>query len=196
MGNVKDIRAISLPTLPLSIDETNFRCYALECLAVVGLVDWVFDWDRAIRRLGCCHYGKRCITLSTHFFNHFRISDPELVRRTLLHEIAHALAFSTHREHGHGRVWKNYCAILGIPDEKSRCKCDDFSPAPTASRPYRYALCHVDTGEVFHRYKSRPRLSPTRLSQAYITGRKKETLGKLVVVIDASRCSNASERYL
>lgn len=182
MGKANDISVIDLPRMPLSLDETGFRRYALQCFGVVGLSDWLFDWDRAIRRLGCCHYSKRRITLSIHFFNHFRVSEPELVRRTLLHEMAHALAFSTHREHGHGRIWKKYCAMLGIPDEKSRCKCDDFSPSSTASRPFRYALCHTDTGEVFHRYKSRPRISPARLAQAYITGRKKETLGKLVVV--------------
>ena len=157
--------------------------YAEACLRVLGLGDWAFGWDRAVRRLGCCHYRTRTITLSRHFVARFCAEAPQLIRRTLLHEIAHALAYIHHKETGHGRRWQHYCSLLGIAGEKSRCKCADFAPESRKSPTYRYALCHRDTGEIFHRYQRRPRFTPEKLAATYIVGRKKETFGKLCIKV-------------
>ena len=160
----------------------SVRQYAELCLLWAGLkrLGWSFDFDRGKRRLGCCNFRHLRISLSRYFVEHFKESNPELVQRTIYHELAHALAYSFHRATGHGSCWHFYCAQLGIPDEKARCACPDFAPA--TDRPYRFAICHAETGEVFRRYKNKPRISAARLAQSYIRGRADETFGKLCVV--------------
>lgn len=151
-------------------------------MEAAGLTNWRFGWDRAVRRLGCCHYAKRRITLSRHFVARFLQEAPQLICHTLLHEIAHALAYIHCKETGHGRFWKQYCAQLGIPNEKARCKCPDFAPQHRPTPTYRYALCHAETGEVFRYYTRRPRLTPAKLAHTYIVGRKQETYGRLCIL--------------
>ncbi|MBR7108638.1 MAG: SprT-like domain-containing protein [Akkermansia sp.] len=160
----------------------SVQVFARTCMDSAGLTDWCFGWDRAVRRLGCCHYAKRRITLSRHFVARFLHENPLLICHTLLHEIAHALAYIHCKETGHGRFWKQFCTQLGIPNEKARCKCPDFAPQHRPAPTYRYALCHAETGEVFYRYQRRPRFTSRKLSQTYIVGRKDETLGKLTIV--------------
>lgn len=150
------------------------------CVAALLPVGWSFGWDRAVRRLGCCHFGQRRITLSRYFVAAYLEKDADLVRRTVLHELAHALVMVEHRKSGHGRLWQHYCALLGIAGERSVCRCDDFAPVGYG-RTVRYVLCHCETGEVYRSYRRRPRLSARRLAQCYIRGRREETLGKLVV---------------
>lgn len=68
---------------------------------------WKLDFDNAIRRNGCCSYSTKTISLSRHYI---KLNTPELVKDTLLHEIAHAL---TPDDRGHGRSWKLKCAEIG-----------------------------------------------------------------------------------
>lgn len=168
-----------IPDLPWTVESV--AAYATACLGAVGLHDWSFGWDRAIRRLGCCRYQRRLITLSRHFVAHFIQSQPDLIRRTLLHEIAHALAYLYHRETGHGRFWKLYCNLLGISGETSRCRCADFAPQNRPAPTYRFMMCHRETGEVFRKYQRLPRLSEQKLRHTYIVGRKTDTLGQLCI---------------
>ena len=159
----------------------DVAAWVTACLAeLLPAAGWTFGWDRAVRRLGCCHFGQRRVTLSRHFVAAYLVKDVGLVRRTVLHELAHALVMEHHRKSGHGRLWQHYCSLLGIPGERACCRCDDFAPSGV-ERPVRYVLCHGETGEVFRRYKVRPRMSARRLAECYIRGRREETLGKLVV---------------
>ncbi len=149
-------------------------------LTELGLDGWHFVWDRALKRLGCCYNSKKRISLSGHFVQHYLDRSPEeqkIITDTLLHEMAHALAWEHQRARGHGSVWRHYCALLGIPNERSCTKCEDFE-LPHA----RYALIIADTGEVIRHYSRKPRMSAARLKRSYIPGRKEETMGKLVVV--------------
>ena len=168
---------LTAPCTPESVQD-----YAVACMQALLPEDWLFGWDRAVRRLGCCRYRTHSITLSRHFVARFCEEDPQLICRTVLHEIAHALAYIHHKETGHRRYWKHYCALLGIAGEKARCQCADFAPPARRTPVYRYALCHRDTGEVFYRYQRRPRLNARKLKQTYIIGRKAETMGHLCIV--------------
>ncbi|MDO5463847.1 MAG: SprT-like domain-containing protein [Akkermansia sp.] len=171
-------------TLPPAGEWTqpaDVAVWAELCLAALDLTGWSFGWDRAVRRLGCCSYGKRRITLSRHYVAAYLEKDATMVRRTVLHELAHALAMVQHRERGHGRVWRLYCNLLGIAGEKASCKCDDFAPPGHKRRSVCYELCHRDTGEVFRQYRGKPRLTAGRLAHMYIVGRRDETLGKLML---------------
>lgn len=171
-----------LPRPELPLTEEGIIRHTMSVLAAVGLQDWSFGWDRAKRRLGCCHYGPRRITLSSYFVRHFADKDPQLIISTILHEVAHALAYTHHRELRHGSCWRHYCAELGIAGETARAKCESFAPQTTTPRPCRYLLRHKETGEIFHRYVNRPRTTRHRLASAYIRGRKADTLGKLEIV--------------
>jgi predicted SprT family Zn-dependent metalloprotease len=74
-----------------------------------GLFDqgWQFQFDRAVRRMGCCHHRQKLITLSPHAVE---LNVEQEVIDTILHEIAHALVG---RGHGHDRVWKKMARRLG-----------------------------------------------------------------------------------
>lgn len=170
--------ALALPPEPLLDSLEAVEAHAVACLAAVGLPDWGFGWDRAVSRLGCCRMPRRLITLSRHFAEHFLERDPAMIRRVLLHELAHALCWVHAGRTGHGALWKAYCAALGIPGERATVRCEDFAQA----RPYRWVLCLSTTGEVIRYYRRRPyRLTPRRLASCYIPGRREETYGRLVL---------------
>lgn len=171
--------------LPEQTDFTSaedITAYALRCLALLHLRDWTFGFDRAVRRLGCCRLQEKRITLSCHFVAAYLArGESAQIHRTLRHELAHALAWTHHRSHGHGSVWKRYCAALCIPDERATTKCADFAPARRTPRRIVAVLCHAITGEVFKEYTRRPRHRAAYYRRCYIPGRKEETLGHLVL---------------
>ena len=162
--------------------------WATDCIKALGLTGWSYATDRATRRLGCCRVRQRRITLSRYFLAYYLERDAELVRRTVLHELAHALAWEHHRGRGHGWAWKRFCAELGIPDERATVRCEDFAPARLPRSP-RYALVHDETGEVFRTYVKRPRRSAEQLRLCYIPGRKEETLGHLECKMINAECT-------
>jgi predicted SprT family Zn-dependent metalloprotease len=82
-----------------------------------GLGNWVFEWDGAKRRAGACHHTKHKITLSIHYAERNAI---DLVKDTILHEIAHALAGPGK---GHGWEWKQICIRIGA--KPVRCYSSD-----------------------------------------------------------------------
>ena len=88
---------------------------------------WAFAWleDRPVLRakgrsalrgaaprriLGRCDGTAREIQLSRR---HALTGSAADVWETILHEIAHALAFAQ-GDHGHGQVWVHFCHVLGI----------------------------------------------------------------------------------
>lgn len=173
------IPQIPMPPVPDSVTEESVEFYAMQCIEWLRLEGWSFGFDRATRRLGCCRPQQQRITLSRHLVQHS--FDEMLVWRTLLHELAHALAWKYHRCIRHSGAWKNYCAALGIPGERATVSEETLRAAFTKGRPVRYILCHADTGEIYRIYARRPRISPEKLSKSYLPGRKEETLGKLVI---------------
>jgi predicted SprT family Zn-dependent metalloprotease len=85
---------------------------ASELMRMHGVGDWSFAWNRRKRALGLCRYQQRRIELSAHFV---RDNGEEIVRDTVLHEIAHALAG---QRAGHGPKWKSMCLRLGCKPER------------------------------------------------------------------------------
>ena len=85
-----------------------------------GLVGWRVELDGAKRRAGVCRYAERVIGLSAPMT---RVHSEDLVRDTVLHEIAHALVGA---EHGHDAVWRRTAVRIGASGE--RCVSTD---APT-----------------------------------------------------------------
>ena len=100
-----------------SLEEVE--AYAAACLQSLQLAGWSFGWDRALHRLGCCRFRERRITLSHYFVEAYLEKDRFQVWRTLLHELAHALAWVHRRHAGHGAIWRAYCRKLGLVDVAS-----------------------------------------------------------------------------
>ncbi len=173
------------PLPKLSAPPDQWTCldtiasYAEQWLQELGLDGWTFAWDRAVRRLGSCDGGKKRITLSKHFALHYIGRDAQtqhIITDTLLHELAHALVWQRHKIRGHDVIWRHYCALLGIPNERSCTNCESFDQSPA-----RYELIIQATGEVIRSYSRKPRITPARLKKSYIPGRKDETMGKLAI---------------
>lgn len=68
---------------------------------------WNFEFDGAKRRLGCCNFRTKRISLSKHVV---LINDESIIRNTILHEIAHALVG---RNHGHDSIWRQKALEIG-----------------------------------------------------------------------------------
>lgn len=95
------------------MDLTAARTLATSLMDEHGITElgWRFDFDRAERRLGCCHYRTRQITLSRAYV---LAADEPSVRDTILHEIAHVLAGPRAR---HGWEWKVQALKIGASTE-------------------------------------------------------------------------------
>jgi len=92
---------------------SEVRSLANALMTQHGLIDqgWRFKFDHAKRRLGCCKYGPKLITMSRHLVPHVK---PEELKNTILHEIAHALTPG----HGHDRVWQAKAIEFGCTGER------------------------------------------------------------------------------
>lgn len=102
--------------------------YAAEVLARHHIDEhldgWRFAWDNARRRLGCCKYSRRTISLSKPLA---RQLDEAEVLDTILHEIAHAVAG---HEAGHGPEWRAAARLLGANPQRCASVEVDHSDAP------------------------------------------------------------------
>lgn len=99
---------------------------------------WQFQWDRAVRRAGCCHYRNKTITLSLPIFSIEPNRDEAL--DMILHEVAHALAGYAA---GHGPDWKKTATKIGA--RPVRCHSLQTPPRPVVGE--------CDCGPIYHRHR-------------------------------------------
>ncbi len=134
-----------------------------------GLSNWTGGLDNARRRFGVCRIDKKHISLSRTLCE---LNDRAEVYDTILHEIAHALAWQRHGENcAHDKRWKAICVEIGARP----VACYDGEVIQPAAP---WVLVHRDTGEVFRSYHKKPRRN---WSTVWIRGRKADTLGKLEI---------------
>ena len=148
----------------------NIETYARLKMDELGLADWQFGWDRAKRRLGVCRLLEKSITISIHFVR-ANLETPHEIRDTILHEIAHALAWTRHGERTHGPRWKQICREIGaVP-------CVSAKPDAIRVTTYKYLLRLKTTGEIVGKYHRRPSFAKY-LKRMALKGRP-DTLGQL-----------------
>ncbi len=133
---------------------------------------WTGELDAALRRFGVCIPQEKQIRVSRHL----AALNPEAeTLDTILHEIAHALAYIEHgADCGHDARWQAIAARVGARPQRA-VKSSEVTTVAGA-----YFLVHRETGEVFRPYHRRPQARG--LSTAWIPGRKAETEGKLAIV--------------
>lgn len=68
---------------------------------------WTFQFDNAKRRCGQCQHDPKIISLGRSYVE---LNREELIRDTILHEIAHA---KVGRGHGHDNAWKLMARSIG-----------------------------------------------------------------------------------
>jgi predicted SprT family Zn-dependent metalloprotease len=138
-------------------------------------IGYSFAWMNRKRTLGLCNYSKKQILLSEDYvFN----NNVELVKDTILHELAHAFSYHIYgsRGHGHNQYWRSVCVQIGaLPN---RCKSTDDG----LKVDYAYVLRHKETKEVYSGFHKWPSKTANRISEVWIRGKKWETLGKLEIV--------------
>ena len=103
---------MSTTTQRFSLPCLQARDLACRLLTAYGLRDWSFAFNRSKRQMGCCRYDPKVIELSRYFVE---LNARDLIRDTLLHEIAHALVGPGH---GHDAVWKAMCLGVGARPER------------------------------------------------------------------------------
>lgn len=98
--------------------------FAHQELVKHGLKDWSvrLTTDMTKGFLGMCSYKDNCIIISAH---HIDIHDTEMVKNTILHEVAHALCPG----HSHDSVWREKARAIGCINTEA---CSNLSFTPEA----------------------------------------------------------------
>jgi predicted SprT family Zn-dependent metalloprotease len=147
----------------IEVSEVISEVYRL--LNQHGLVaqGWGFKLGRGKRRLGCCRYRDKTISISKY---HIALNTREEVMDTVRHEVAHAIAGPGT---GHGSKWKRIAASIGAKPSRTAML--------TESAPHSYeivcGLCHKVLQK---RYR---KMNPARLKRSYHPQCGRESIGKL-----------------
>lgn len=83
---------------------------------------WTFYFDDSVQRFGCCHHDTQSISLSAVLVE---LNDEETVTKTIVHEIAHALAGG---HAGHNHQWKKIALSLGHNGARCYASSDVIEP--------------------------------------------------------------------
>ena len=136
----------------MDIDEA--RVLAEGLMREHHLARWVLVFDRARTRAGVCRFASHEIGLSRVLT---ALHSPELVRETVLHEIAHALVGP---RHAHDAVWQAKARSIG---SDGRRRMSASAPRPVA--PW-VGTCPQGHATTRHRRPARPS-SCTRCARAF-----------------------------
>jgi predicted SprT family Zn-dependent metalloprotease len=80
------------------------------------LIDWSYQFDNAKKRAGVCKIQEKCISIS---LSHIENNELSVIKDTVLHEFAHAIAYELYKDSGHGLNWKHIAKKIGaIPKAK------------------------------------------------------------------------------
>lgn len=130
------------------------------------LTTWKFGFDNAKKRAGVCKLTLKEICISRY---HIKNNSTEVVLDTLLHELAHAIAYELYREKGHGKCWQKVAIDIGA---KPNATGDFILPeSPWA------LVTYCEKTETVQKIASRYRRN--RKIKDYLLKGKPDTKGKL-----------------
>lgn len=107
--------------------------------------EWKFKWDNDVQRYGLCRYKKQCISVSLPLA---RVNTVKSTKRTILHEIAHALTPGAK----HNLTWKKKAKAIGLSNPTR------FIPKTLGRTFFRFAQ-PKNTNRTFFRFAQRIRFA-------------------------------------
>ncbi len=114
MKNLKNYMSKKLQIVEILI-ESVINNLILEYPFLNG---WTFEFDNAKRRAGVCKITSKSISISV---SHIENNEISVVKDTILHELAHAIAFELYKDSGHGFHWKKIANKIGaIPRARGK----------------------------------------------------------------------------
>lgn len=129
------------------MDKNRAAWLARDLMDSYDFAHWDFAFDRAKTRHGQCDFTNQRITLSRYFVE---MNEEPLVRETILHEIAHAIAGPGA---GHGPRWQTVARNLGVrpvarkastmPKGRYKGVCPCGHPHNLHRRPKRLYSCNT-----------------------------------------------------
>ncbi len=131
--------------------KQEFTVLARQEMSRFALSGWSFAFDNAKVIFGRCYFYNKKITMSLPLFEANKTNNFIQVWDTLLHEMAHALAFIHDNHHQHGKEWKEWCVKVGAKPQ--RC----YTDAEVTAVTHKYHLVNSKTGEVAGKYHRKPR---------------------------------------
>ena len=130
------------------------------------LKGWSVGFDHAKKRAGMCQLKGKKISLSKH---HISQNSVDMVKDTLLHEYAHAIAFEKYRETAHGFKWRQIAQSIG-----AKPKATGHFNLPDAPWALVHQCPQTDNIELLaYRYRRNK-----KITQYFLLG-KPETKGEL-----------------
>lgn len=121
--------------------KSEARNLAIELMSKHNLSHWRFEFNTRKRALGICKHGLNVIGLSSYLLPSM---STDIVRNTILHEIAHALVG---RGHGHDYVWRAKALEIGCDGE--RCASIELEENTLA----KYSAQCSECGYVHNRHR-------------------------------------------
>jgi len=114
----------------------------------IHIPEWSFEFDNAVRRMGCCHYSKKKITLSKKLT---LLNDEDKILDTIFHEIAHAICGF---KNGHNHVWRAKAKELGACGK--RCYSTNVdSPLKVTQPKGKYTLVCLTCGKEYQCWRKK-----------------------------------------
>ena len=125
------------------------RNIALRLMRQLGLSDYTFTWDRAVRRFGCHNGRLKTLSLSRPMTEHE--NNEKRVINTILHEIAHALDYRKRGYSNHDSEWKRMAKSIGCSGER----CSSGSGVDKSQFMKWVATCPSCEREVYYARKTK-----------------------------------------
>lgn len=150
------------------MNTTLARDLALSLMAHYQLSDWTFKFNRKKSSFGVCYFFEQRIELSSIIV---QCNSIEEVRDTILHEIAHAVAFKLYNDTGHGIHWQEICKVIGAKPER-------FAGESAVCIKPKHYMVNAETGERLRAYHRLPNWHK-EIGTRFVTGKRIETIGKL-----------------
>jgi|AntRauTorckE6833_2_1112554.scaffolds.fasta_scaffold03105_6 predicted SprT family Zn-dependent metalloprotease len=130
---------------------------------------YIFKFDNAKRRFGCCKYVKKQITLSKHMCEINLNQVNGKIKDTILHELAHAFClkiYGTRDGRGHDNKWVSIAKQIGS-DGKRCFTYDDFGGLKQPKSKYTLTCPTCDKKTQMHRKPKRSYACGTCCANGY-----------------------------
>lgn len=154
------------------MNTTLAKDLALALMSKHNLHDWTFQWNQRKTAFGVCYANRKQIHLSRPLVECNSVAE---VTDTILHEIAHALAYTLFRDISHGDTWKEICVAIGAKPER-------YATKDVATVKPKYYMVNSESGERLSSYHRLPKWH-NEVGLRFVTGKRKETIGKLKFIL-------------